>query len=347
MIDNTFIKTLTVILLIVSLLAGSCVPKSKTITPLSEADRTGIKKVAIHVQVNDELNADISNMKGRFWADMLDYEATSLGDVGVWGDASPILFLMFVAIVAIVIITEESIRSHTDKGRENEFNEDLSDIKIDKLMAERIDKYFETTDAPFEAEISEIQSPSILAQQGFDTILDITIEKIDVRLCPKRFVNLGYNTDPLVKNEYILFKRQKKDVLSSDDVEYSHAISRWNAIYPNYFWKTYTSANDFLYSADIRLSKKEAEEINRIAEEVEMLRPIIQEYISYSVRTWITFKGKIISTGDNRVLWDREELYYDPKCERVEEIQDNPEIIVDMLTRAIHDIAVNTVNEIQ
>jgi len=31
----------------------------------------------------------------------------------------------------------------------------------------------------------------------------------------------------------------------------------------------------------------------------------------------------------------------------VDEMQDNPEIVVDMVTRAIHDIAVNTVNEIQ
>jgi len=85
-----------------------------------------------------------------------------------------------------------------------------------------------------------------------------------------------------------------------------------------------------------------------LVEEVEMLRPVIQAYVDgNSMRTWINFKGKIISTGDGRVLWDREELYYDPKCENVEEMQDNPEIVVDMVTRAIHDIAVNTVNQIQ
>ena len=72
-----------------------------------------------------------------------------------------------------------------------------------------------------------------------------------------------------------------------------------------------------------------------------------EEYVSDSVWTWITFKGKIISTRDGRLLWETEELYYDPKCEYVEEMQNNPEIVVDMLTRSVHGIAVNTVNEIQ
>jgi len=59
MIDNPFIKTLTVILLIVSLLAGSCGPKTQTITPLSKLDKSRIKKLAIHVQADKELKVNI------------------------------------------------------------------------------------------------------------------------------------------------------------------------------------------------------------------------------------------------------------------------------------------------
>jgi len=216
---------------------------------------------------------------------------------------------------------------------------------MNKLMAERIDTYFETTGAPFEAEISEIQSPSILAQQGFDKILDITIEKLDIKPCPRRVV-LGYDDDlrPIVIQE----KSRGGEGPPNYDDEVDKIISRWNAIYPDYFWKTNKPTKEFLYSADAtRVSKEEADEIDRLEEEIEKLRPVVEEYMSDYVRTWIYFKGKIISTGDSSVLWDREELYYDPICEKVEEMKSNPAILVDMMTRAIHDIAVNTVNEIQ
>ncbi len=55
----------------------------------------------------------------------------------------------------------------------------------------------------------------------------------------------------------------------------------------------------------------------------------------------------MISTRNGRVVWEREEFYHDPKCEYVKDMQGNPELIVEMLTRSICDIAVNTVNEIQ
>ncbi len=321
----TLTDKLAFILLIVSLLAGSCGPKTRTITPLSKADRASIKNVAIHVQVDDELDAIISKMKGRF----VDPNSCTGG----------IECLLMIPIIIVAIIVEESIRSNIDNKKAEEFREDISDIKMDRLISERIDEYFETTDAPFEAEISEILNPSILVQQGFDSLLDITIEKLDVKLCPSQVV-YGY-----ISNEEA---KEGSGPLSSDDVEYRHTISRWNAIYRDYFWKTNNPTKQFLYSADAtRVSKEEADEIDSLVEEIEMLRPVVEEYTRDSVRTWITFKGKMISTRDGRVIWDREELYYDPKCENVEDMQSNPEVIVDMLTRAIHDIAVNTVNEIQ
>ena len=92
-----------------------------------------------------------------------------------------------------------------------------------------------------------------------------------------------------------------------------------------------------------------AEETQELAREIIELSPKIEQLPrgGDSVRTWITFKGKMISTSTNRVIWDRDELYYDPKCEYVEDMQSNPELVVNMLTRAIGDIAVNVVNEIQ
>jgi len=317
MIDNPFIKTLTVILLIVSLLAGSCAPKTRTIIPLSESDKSGIKKVAIHVQADEELKANISRMQQRYYDMFM--------NSGAAGWILPVL------LVALVV--EEYVRSNKDSRLADEFREDISEINIDKLLSERIDEYFERTDASFEAEISTIQSPPILAQQGFDTVLDIAIDNIEVKLCPKQFVfgSIG--------------ERAYLGPLSSDDAEYNEAITRWNEIYGQYTYSRIgpTAANELLFSSATAISKKEAE----LLKELEILKPIIEKYVQYSVRTWITFKGRMISTKDSRVIWDREELYYDPKCERVEDMQNNPELVVSILTRAIGDMAVRTVNEIQ
>ena len=52
------------------------------------------------------------------------------------------------------------------------------------------------------------------------------------------------------------------------------------------------------------------------------LKPVIEKYAHNSARTWITYKGKLISTKDKRILWEREVLYSDPKCENVEEMQE-------------------------
>lgn len=329
MIDNPFIKTLTVILLIVSLLAGSCGPKTRTITPLSKADRTRIKNVAIHVQVDDELDAIISRMKGRF----VDPNSCTGG----------IECLLMIPIIIAAAIVEESIRSNIDNKKAEEFREDIADIKMDRLISERIDEYFETSDAGFNADITVLQSPSVLAQKGYDTVLDITIKKFEVKLCPKPFI-------------YGLSLQQKgAGPLSSDVIEIEEEISRWNAINPKYYSRMTTSRRtdnrsaENLYGFDTKdVSKEESEELGKLALEIVELSPVILKGPKGdSVRTWITFKGEMISTRDNRVIWEREELYYDPKCERVQDMQNNPEVIVDMLTRAIHDIAVNTVNEIQ
>lgn len=46
------------------------------------------------------------------------------------------------------------------------------------------------------------------------------------------------------------------------------------------------------------------------------------------------------------MIWERKELYYDPKCESVKDIQNNPEIIVDMITRSLNNMAANAVVQI-
>jgi hypothetical protein len=327
MIDNPFIMAVTVILLIVSLLAGSCGPKTRTITPLSEADRSGIKKVAIQVQVNDDLEARISRTKERY------FSGSNFSNA-CYGFGCAIAVILDITFVVV----EEAIRSSKHHQKEEEYREDISDIEMDKLISEHIDKNLETSNATFEAEIVEIQSPSILAQKGFDTILEIAIEKIELKLCPKQYV-FGYSGK----------REDGKGPAESVDGKLEQSILRWNEIYPEYFSIVNNPDDRLLYGDNSsNMSEEESEEFEKLKREVNQLRPVIQIYVSgYRMRTWITFKGKITSTRDGSILWEREELYHDPKCEWVVHKQGYPPNLVDMMIRALQDIAVNTVNEIQ
>jgi len=246
-------KIITVICITLYLISASCGPKTRTITPLSESDRPvgkiseserpsiKIKKVAIHVQADDELDVNISTIKGRFWPYLLQCS----------GGLECILAIPVTAVVALV---EESTRSGMDKGKENMLNENLSDMKIGELTSRRLDEFFDTLNTGLEADISEINSPAVLAVNGYDTLLDITIAELEINLCPKMFV-FGY----------IDYEKTREGVgpLSSGDADYRQLISTWNRIYPEYFDKTNYGATEFLYSADtLKTTREEEDKIN-------------------------------------------------------------------------------------
>jgi len=227
-----------------------------------------------------------------------------------------------------------------DHSKESKFREDLSNINLNKLLSESIDKSFESANAGFKAEISEIQDPKVLAQKGYDSILDITLKKIEVNLCPRRVV-YGY-----ISPEKAI---QGIGPLSSEQGEINNIIGKWNSLYPEYFKNLQKdAATNFLSDpSTIKKSKKETEKLEILDKEIAKIKPTIMEYVSSDqIRYWITFYGKIISTRDNKVIWEREELYYDPKCESVKNIQNNPEIMVDMITRSLSNMAVNAVVQI-
>lgn len=60
----------------------------------------------------------------------------------------------------------------------------------------------------------------------------------------------------------------------------------------------------------------------------------------------IKLSGRMISIDDNSTVWEREELYQDENCYRLEDLKTQPELLVDILTEAIQNLAQNTVNEI-
>jgi len=64
------------------------------------------------------------------------------------------------------------------------------------------------------------------------------------------------------------------------------------------------------------------------------------------VRARIKLSGRMISIKDNSTVWEREELYMDKTCYYLVDLKSQPELLVDILTRAIQNLAENTVNEV-
>jgi len=56
--------------------------------------------------------------------------------------------------------------------------------------------------------------------------------------------------------------------------------------------------------------------------------------------------GRITSIDDNNTMWEREDYYEDETCYYLVDLKTHPELLVDILTRAIQNLAENTVNEI-
>jgi len=54
----------------------------------------------------------------------------------------------------------------------------------------------------------------------------------------------------------------------------------------------------------------------------------------------------MILIDDNSTVWERKELYKDENCYPLADLKTQPELLVDILSRAIHNLAENTVNEI-
>ena len=339
------IKKSELLIVIVCLMLVSCGPKTRTIVPLSETDKSRIQKMAIYVQADEELKVSISKLKDRYYGAGLSSHCQGLDCI-------------FTLIIDVVwMAAEESTRSHIDSKHSEEYNEDISEVEMDRLLSKSIDEYLDTAQAGFEAEVLTYKSTSYLSDQGYDTLLDITVDKLEVKLCPNAFIaGVSYPNN------------EGEGPVSSDVLEVEHIIGKWNQIHTENYQKAYVIHKENLgkvekppsaslgtgnastisgYEQRINV-RVEYEKLNQKDTRLNELKPYIEKFRGGdSVRFWIKFKGQLIRTRDDVVIWDREELYYDPKCEYVEEMQNDPKIIVDMLTRAIGDIAVNTVNEIQ
>jgi len=329
----------------ITFMTSSCATKMQTraITSLSESDRTEIKRVAIFVQSDEQLNVNLAKVNDRYWTAMLEGA----------GGCNSIGCIFLPVVIAAAAVIEESVRSGMDHSKEKEFREDLSDINLNNLLSESIDKSFESLNAGFKAEISETHDPKVLSEKGYDSILDITLKKIEVNKCPKQVV-YGY----IDENK----ARQGLGPYSTEDDETTEVIRKWNSLYPEYSnikakiqirdmnkYPLYAFGVDTMKKSkeDIEKSDKKLARLNSLDKEIADLKFLVEEYASSDqIRLWTAFHGKITSIKGKNVLWERQEVYYDPKCERVKDMQADPKIIVGMVSRSLSNMASNTVDHI-
>jgi len=64
------------------------------------------------------------------------------------------------------------------------------------------------------------------------------------------------------------------------------------------------------------------------------------------VKARITTSGRMHSIDNKSIVWEREEIYKGKECYELKELEKQPELLADILTKSIQNLAENTVNEI-
>jgi len=149
-------KLITLIFVIAALISASCAKSTRTITPLTQSDRSKIKKIAIFVDVDEEFDASV--------------ESLPLEGPNIIG-------------ILIFSIIGYFITEHQNKKHENIFKEQLTEFHIDELFSDRLKYYLESSNAGFTAEVSDIKSADTLKAKGFDTILEVNLKEWGIVHC--------------------------------------------------------------------------------------------------------------------------------------------------------------------
>jgi len=300
-IFNHKFLNLTFILSIL-LVLSSCAPKSRTITPLTQSNLSKIKKIAVVVKADEELDVLVEGAK-RYWsAELFDWGVGIMDHSAEYGG---IVGVPFILLGIVAVLPEYGIRSHLDEKHKESLESKLTQFHPGELMTEKLINYLELSNAGFTVEIPEVKSPSLLKAEGFDTILEVNLKEWEFKLCTKT-------------------------AQSHLNPEESEVLNKWNKYH----------AGKFLNSEDaIDLKQEELEEIER-------LRPLVSKFMGDKVRTLIKLSGRMLLIDDNNTVWEREEFYKDENCYWLGDLKTQPELLVDILTRAIQNLAENTVNEI-
>jgi len=312
-IFNHKFLNLTFILSIL-LILSSCAPKSRTITPLTESNRSNIKKIAIVVKADEELDASVGEPEGLALAAIV----------------SGLVVVTWPLFIGPWLIPYALLEHSLEQRNEAILESTLIQFHPDELMSDRLKHYLESSNAGFTAEIPEVKSPSLLKTKGFDAILEVNLKEWGIVYCPtpKKTKKTYWNLDP-----------EEREILN-----------QWSKYEPKV-----GKPGQLLFSEDtLHFTKEELEEIERLKPLAQKIQNDIlgvesgesEDLKRGLVRTGIILFGRMILIEDNSTVWEREELYEDQNCYRLEDLKTQPELLVDILTKAIHSLAENTVNEI-
>jgi len=170
LINNPFGKRLMLTFIIVALITASCAKSTRTLTPLTHSNRSNVKKIAIFVEADEELDASVGETEG------LGKVAAVVGTVVVFSLYAPGPLLI------PIFLLEHS----QEQKNEGILESKLIQFHPDELMLDRLKHYFESSNAGFTAEIPEVKSPSMLKEKGFDTILEINLKEWGLNSCGEK-----------------------------------------------------------------------------------------------------------------------------------------------------------------
>ena len=281
---------------------SSCAPKTRTIDPLTKSEYSEINNIAIIVSVDQQFSVMLERAKGDAYSEYY------------WMYSSHDDDCFLCDLIAFVII--ESIDSYHDKKSDEKVAEEISgkleQFDPGKELSNKLKENLQSTGARFNVEIADNNSPSILISQGFDSILEVTLNEWGLELCPKNLRNPEFK-------------------------EYNELLEEWSM-----YESKYGGAKKMLYGEEsIDISEEEQEKMDRLRSQV--ARYADDEKLNSQIQA----SAKIIRLEDNEIIFERVEFFKDTKCEWLGDIKANPEILYDILSNALNNLAISTVKEIQ
>jgi len=297
--NNYLVKSFSLLLIIISMVLGSCVPKSKTIDPLTKSEYSKINNIAVVISANEEFTVMVERVK----------------QSGYWGSScSSAEGCVFELIAIVIIAVVDSYLDHrSDKKDAEMIQEKLEQFDATEKLSTKLRHNLKSSNTRFNVEIAETNFPGTLKANGFDSILEVNLIEWGFELCRKYPSNPEYSDYYKLLEEWRIYERKIK------------------------------GTKFLLYSSNPshRISMEEQENIDR-------LRPLVERYnADDKVKSQIKASAKIVELGDNEIVWERLEVYKGKKCEWLGDIKDNPAILYDILSNAINNLAINTVNEIK
>lgn len=302
--------------MIATLITVSCATtKTRTKTPLTQSNRSKIKKIAIFVEADDDFNVSVEKRRRNIFAEM--------GS----GEITDILLLIPALIVEID-------KYHDDKKHEEALESELAQFSPDEVMSDRLKYHLALSNAGFAAEVTEVKSPDVLKANGFDTILEVNLRGFEVEPCL-----MDPSEEKYLNEEHSRLSKQRDELerklMQAEGGDQRYLYSK-DASHPN---------------KDVQAIEAEMEALNlKIAPMAQTLEALKQAEVKlpsrFPVNVWIKLSGRMISVDDDSTVWEREELYKHDFCHPLEDLKTQPELLADILTEAIQNLAENTVNEI-